>query len=253
MSLTCWLVLVHRISISTLSFVPAPCTEQVGHHNVCTWNTWLRQNFTHNYPSAQRGSPKTIPGLISINIFLCPHALHRNRSDIAICAHGTYDYGETSAITITPNNIFIYHHVTVVLWLWKRSLPPKFTHVLNCPVNVLSNRLCIWILFYNAISHPCFRFIFIFFSPIHTKRFTKDNNSWINSRMSLFKSDTPKLVHKTGQYFEFSIFGVHCVFQRLTPHTPELQLWLGLVHCVHRSMSQWICLAIMALCRDQAS
>ena len=49
--------------------VPAPCTEQVRHHSVCTWNTRLQQNFTHNYPSAQRGSPKAIPGSISINRF----------------------------------------------------------------------------------------------------------------------------------------------------------------------------------------
>ena len=116
MSLTCWLVLVHRISISTFSFVPAPCTEQVRHHSVCTWNTRLRQNFTHNYPSAQRGSPKAIPGSISINRFSFVPGPAQNRSGITVCVHGTHDCGKTSHIctkrfTKSNSRVDLYQHV----------------------------------------------------------------------------------------------------------------------------------------------
>ena len=94
---------------------------------------------------------------------------------------------------------------------------------------------------------------FFFFSPIGTKWFTKDNNSRINSRISLFKSDTPELIHKPRQSSELSVLGVHGFCQHLTPHTPKLQLWLGLTQWVYQSMNHCLLLAILALCRDPAS
>ena len=36
-----------------------------------------------------------------------------------------------------PKQYLHYHNETVVLWLWKRGLPQKFTHVLNCPVKLM--------------------------------------------------------------------------------------------------------------------
>ena len=59
--------------------------------------------------------------------------------------------------------ISICHLLTVVLPLWKRSLPRKFAHILYCRIKlgVPFNHLSVWILKYWSICVVHTRFVFV--------------------------------------------------------------------------------------------